>query len=363
MTSSTFVKPTRVKSSSKTDVGSRHRLLAVMVGDDEILIRPESIRGVYQIPAVDRSARIDQIQTPEGIVPSVSLADCMARDLEFITPVTASESAAIVFHHEENSIALRVHSVSRPIEVSSQQIFPLPPLSHPIAARSFLDSLVIVGDNGSNLDQCIKLAINPMVALGFSQASEPLAMQHSRLSRESTQEQPARDRRVGDPFLRKKMTRTEFSNRGNSQLLIFSPRTPLRPEFFFRFCLPVSIVCEVLLDQSITTLPSPSALLRGYLIWRSQPVPVIDLAFAFGTSATESPESSKGKQSGRFVIAMVPDGSFVAVQTEMNIQTIKTPRLSSVDYPVLADFPQLGVFPDSSGLIVLPDLFRILNRS
>lgn len=349
MTGTKIAELAQVRPSSSPVAAPTHRLLAVVAGGQELLLRPEFVRGVYQIPAQQLSAQMDHVGTPEGTIPLVSMANCMRQVFGFSGEDTASDRTVIVFRYRGESIALRVHSVSRPIEVEPRHLFQIPTIAHPIGAPSFLDSVALVEDKETQRHESIRLVVDPMVALGLRELTESLALQ---------------SRQILHPILREgrattpTSVRSHTSDRGHTQMLAFSPNNPLPAEFFFRFCLPVSSIAEVLHSQSIKAFPSASTILSGYLMWRSQPVPVIDLAKAFGASTAHA----KPVSHGRILIANLPGRRHVAVPTETDIQTMKTPQSCSVDYPAIAPFPHLGAFPDDSSLLVVPDLNRILNR-
>ncbi len=329
-------------------------MLAVNSGGEEILLRPENIQGVYQIPVESLADDLRYLPTPDGNIPTVSLAKRLASDLGFKPKHFGTERTAVVFRDGEHSVALRVDSISRPIELNSRDIFQPPALAHPTVGASFVDSLALVQNKATRKFDRIALLINPMVALGFCDNAEPL----HEIIRKQNRVQAPHEQIVGDPAIRGRSKPKLRLERGNAQLLAFSPRTPLPADLDFRFCLPMSVIAEVLLDQPLLQPPSASSILSGYLIWRSRPVPAIDLAMAFGAVDSGVPTSS-----GRILIARIPGGGYFAILTEMNVRIFKTPKVSSIAFPSIDRFPHLGAYRDPSGLLVLPDLTAIVQPS
>lgn len=358
MNISTIVKPSSIKQKSQPRAGVNYRLLAINSGGEEFLLRPEYIRGVYQLGLASLSSDLSNVLTPEGTIPSVSLAERLSNDFGFKPQNAGNERTVIVFRDQERSVALRVHSVSRPMDVDARQVFPLPAMAHPVGQESFLDSLALVSGKATNHFDRIAIVINPMVALGFWDKAAPLS---AATLPESESVNNARDQHTGSPTTRQHLISRLPRDCGNAQVVAFVARTPLPSNVNFRFCLPMSAIAEVLLDQPISSLPSASSILSGYLLWRSRPVPVIDLAKAFG--ASEASDSFPTASKGRMLVVKVPGGNYVAIQTDMNIQTLKSPNVSRVDYPPIDGHPHLGAYPDTSGLLVLPDLSAILSVS
>ncbi len=348
-----------VTTNSRTSDDVGHRLLVVIAGGEEFLLRPEFIRGVYTIPVECMTSDLSSVPTPEGMIPAVSLAKRMASELGFCPRNEETERTVIVFQQDDRSVALRVHSVSRPIVVDHHDVFPLPELALLELAlsnvalscdtTSCLDSVVVMHDKQTKAQKRIGLIVNPMIVLGFCDTAIPLSG--------SGLHKPTWNQLVREQG--NETSRPQKFGLANTQVLAFSPRTPLPAHLFFRFCLPMSIVAEVLLDEPYMPLPTASSILLGVLIWRSIPVPVIDLAKAFGASENETHQT----QPGRILIAKLPGGRFVALPTESSIQVKRAPKSTSVRYPAIAGYPNLGAFPDGSDLLVLPDINRILRRS
>ena len=345
--------PVLVKANSRSRDDASHRLLAVIAGGVEFLLRPEFLRNVYTIPADCMSSNLSYVPTPDGVLQTVSLAERMVSDMGFVTDNYASERTIIVFQRGSRMVALRVHSVSRPVEVKQQDLFPLPPLAHPRETVKFVDSIVVHAQE-SDLQKQIGFVINPLVLLGFDDNAITLS---SRNVLGDNAGSIAREQKCQIAQKRNNAVNPSPSQLANLQLLAFCPQTPLPSHLFFRFCLPMSAIAEARFDEPYTSLPTASSVLRGFLMWRSKPVPVIDLAKAFGASEDESCQP----QPGRILIVVLPTGQLVALPAESGIQTKRAPKATSFNYPAIANYPHIGAFPDGSEVLVIPDLNRILN--
>ena len=358
--------PVLVKANSRSRDDASHRLLAVIAGGAEFLLRPEFLRNVYTIPADSMSSNLSYVPTPDGVLQTVSLAERMASDMGFVADNYASERTIIVFQRGSRMVALRVHSVSRPVEVKQQDLFPLPPLAHPRETARFVDSIVVHAQE-SDLQKQIGFVINPLVLLGFEENASTLCSR-SVLANGANEQFSQKTRHQSQS------TQPSPSQLANLQLLAFCPQTPLPSHMFFRFCLPMSAIAEVRFDEPYTLLPTASSVLRGFLMWRSKPVPVIDLAKAFGASEDES--CPPQPQPGRILIVVLPTGSGATCRAHPNLtlggrqsqvskqsERRRQRAFFLLNYPAIANYPHIGAFPDGSEVLVLPDLNRILNPS
>lgn len=318
------------------------RLLAVTSGRHEWMLKPDSVRGVYQVPDSQASADLESVATPQGAVPVVSLAQVLVDQLGMRIQGSESERTFVVVHHRDESVALRLAAVSRPIELATDQFYPLPALAQAGDSRGILDSLAIVLLESSDPSQGIRLVIDPLAAAGLSVEREPTT--------------PA-----AGVALANTNNGQAVQPRGRGQLLAFSPLTAAENPLDFEFCLPLSAVAEVLTRQPVARLPLKDPVLHGFLMWHSKPVPVLDLGFALGYPACDLDPRSTGSRDGRILVVRGLDGHYIAIPVHMQIRNTTTPEAAAIRFPALDTFPHLGVFQTESGRLVVPDLQRILN--
>ena len=323
------------------------RLLMVSAGGHEWALKPEQVRGVYQLTHAQNAAALKTVSTPEGELPVVSLARELANQLSMTVRANDSERALAVFRHRGQSIAIRLQAVSRPVELSPNQFFALPAMAHPHDDAGILDSLAMVQPESSDPSQALRLVVNPLALLGLQ--TEPGSSRSANTGPAQVTASPG-GTKPG-----------RFAGRGHGQLLTFRPYGVEQTPTAFQFCLPLSAIAEVLTPQPIAKLPLHNPLLLGFLIWRSKPVPVVDLAAAFGVASCNEPTMDQQARESRLLIVRGLDGKHVAVPTLAQMQTIKTPEATAISFSALDQRPHLGVFATGSGRLVVPDLHRILQ--
>jgi chemotaxis signal transduction protein len=140
---------------------------------------------------------------------------------------------------------------------------------------------------------------------------------------------------------------------GKSQLLRF-----WKPEMSLSFGLSSRQVIEFATDPPASGVPGSHPALPGVILWRNQSVAVLDLGLAVGQKETS------GNVRGLLIVQVNRELGLVAIPTGDTMPRLEDAdhfRVSSEATGVPAEFVR-GVFQDSLGYMVIPNLEAILNR-
>lgn len=153
-------------------------------------------------------------------------------------------------------------------------------------------------------------------------------------------------------------TPTAVLSRAGGRLVVFSVSEPEAGQRPLAFGLSVSQVLEVLSSPPLLPVPGAPPSVRGLVLWRDSPVPVIDLAARLGL-----PSGTNQDQSGRLLIARTAQrGALLAFQIRAATRML---RLPAPHLPSERDFPfdillSRAAVELEHETLVIPDLQRLL---
>jgi len=339
MTTLSQIKPA-VKS-TLSDAAEVRMLVNVTAGGHEFAIGTEHINGVYQMARSQMGKDLTVVETPEGELPVLSLADALSQELGMAVEGTENERALVVINYNGQVAAMRVGSVSRPIEVNDECFFGIPRVAHVNDTRNLVQSIAILDWENEDPSEAIRLVVDPLAVFGFRVATDEMLSQ-LRVT--------AEDANVG-------------VNNGKGQILAFSPENVARSEVEYVFCLPLSGVAEVISVYNAMEMPFKSSVFQGFIIWRNQPVPVVNLGESFGQTAMAEGQQRGRIRARRLIIARASGGRYVGFYTQKQMHSMKTPTASPVEFKSLENAPYFGAFETEFGAMVVPDLSRILDNN
>ncbi len=306
-------------------------------GGFQFSLPTEYLAGVYQVPREQMSDDLEIADTPEGKMPVVSASNLFSGELGFDLTPSGSERDLVAIRHGENTVALRVDDISRPVTLPHNGWHELPPVARPNDKRGIISAIATINPGTDDPNQALSLVMDPLIALGIETG-------------QSTAPSPA-PQRIPDAI--------EPERRGSGQLLAFVPEDVPRQQLNFVFCLPLAAVAEVVTAHELFRSPLNTEIFEGFILWRKQPIPVVNLGACFGLSETVE-DNSNNTRGRRLVIARASGHRYLAFYTQTQMHSMKTPTSRSVDFPTLAGRPLLGSFKTSFGSMVIPDLNRIL---
>ena len=325
-------------------VSEQQSLVIVVAGGHEFAIDTDHINGVYLLAKSQNHKDLMVAETPEGELPVLSLAEVLAEELGLVAEGTDTERSLIVINYKDQTAALRVSSVSRPVEMLPEHFFSLPRAAHATDDRNVVASIAMVDPGNEDPNEAVRLVIDPLALFGFRESNETTA-QGTNDSLSQTITEPTASQRMGQ-----------------DQILAFSPEFVSRHSLEYVFCLPLSGVAEVISVDRAMQIPFQSEAFQGFVLWRNQPVPVIDLGRAFGHQVGEEARRSLSR-TRRLIIARASNGRYVGFYTQKQMHAMKVPDATTVELESLENKPSLGAFKTDFGVMVVPDLSRILDNS
>ena len=234
----------------------------------------------------------------------------------------------------QQSLAIRVDSVSRPIVVFEDSFYQLPSCVYSDQKNEFIESLALTKTETGNVE--LRLVINPLKAFGLDDQQNEINQAVGHLEGVV----------VGD------------TSRSKGQIVVFSP-AGTGGELTFQFCLPLPFMAEIIQTKEKSVLPLPMALpkVTGMVMWRGIPVPIINLADQFHVDCDASDLSDS-----RLMICHLGQGQHVGFYTQAQIRTIRTPNSTQTDVDWLFGMPKLAAVESADGVLVVPDLKSILTN-
>ena len=172
--------------------------------------------------------------------------------------------------------ALLVDRAAQPMEVSADEIIPLPAIAVNPSAEYFQGAL--------KLDRTLMLFLAPerLHPRSPTDAGEPAGQAAS--PEPSSDLLPGASPPVGSAGGR---------SRGPGQILVFRISPPHPSERALSFGLSISQVPEILELPPIVPVPGADPMVLGLVNWRGWPVPVVDLAGRLGLTALPTDEHSR----------------------------------------------------------------------
>ena len=328
-------------------VGSASRsLVTVFAGGHEFAIDTEYISGVYLLAKSQTGKDLMVADTPEGELPVLSLAEVLADEVGLVVEGTDTERSLMVINYDGETAALRVKSVSRPIELTQDDFYSLPRVAHATDTNNLVTTIAMVNPENEDPNEAIRLVVDPLAIFGFRKGSESAALEPTS-SRNETNNNPTADQRTGQ-----------------DQILAFSPEFVSRNDLDYVFCLPLTGVAEVISVTKAMQMPFKSASFQGFVIWRNHPIPVINLGEAFGQGNMQGETGRRGHtRTRRLIVARASGGRYVGFYTQKQMHSMKVPAATPVELESLKNKPSLGAFKTEFGVMSVPNLSQILDQS
>ena len=343
MTTISQIKP-EINFSTAVTSASRS-LITVVAGGHEFAIDTEYISGVYLLAKSQTGIELTVAETPEGELPVLSLAEVLADELGLVVEGTDTERSLVVINYNDQTAALRVKSVSRPLELSHDDFYGLPRIAHATDTNNLVATIAMVDPENEDPNEAIRLVVDPLAVFGFRESNEPTTLKPNG-SPDTTNNNPTAKQRTGQ-----------------DQILAFSPEFVSRNSLDYVFCLPLTGVAEVVSVYKAMKMPFKSSAFHGFVIWRNQPIPVINLGEAFGQETVSESGRRSLSRARRLIVARASGGRYVGFYTQKQMHSMKIPDATPVELESLENKPSLGAFKTDFGVMSVPDLSRILDQS
>jgi chemotaxis signal transduction protein len=309
-------------------------LIRCTVGDRSYALELACVRELVHIenlrPGIPRSGVLGWLLRPSGKVPVYSGRVLFEGSAD---PELRRGQIILLLELAQQRFGLLVDGTSRVTRVQRGAILPLPALMQDPLAPIF-DGVVCIED-----ELVLLLAADRLV---------PGAV-------------PAPDRRSGirlaGQIWPEPVPASRPSN-GLQKLIVFEVPGKTRLDVRCRLALSVLQAPEILLPLAPLIVPTAPSFVRGLVVWRNRPLPVLDLARLLRL-AHDSSETS-----GRLLLARAParaEFCTIRIRPEVRIESLPLPhRPSTRKLPIPASLLK-GVFERPGEILVLPDLDAILT--
>jgi chemotaxis signal transduction protein len=323
------------------------QLLMCQCSGHGFAIRTDHLAGVYQLTPKQVELGVDRLETPQGDLPIVSLAELLSTQLNISMAVDPEDRSLLAIQVGDERVALRTGQVSRPLVVPESSFISLPAVAHPTDETKIFSSVAIVDRKAESAIDALRLVFDPAIALGLK-TRDVAAVKEPATEKASLAVQP-----------------TTEANAGNaSHLLIFMPEDSVDLAADFVFALPLATVAEVATSHDVFPVCMASDVLEGYVYWRGRAVPVVRLGRSFGMADQQGFDTLNGdatRSARRLVVTHTVGGQPVAFYAETSMQSVRIPIADSVAPDSLNNRPVLGAFQTEMGTLVVPDLDSILT--
>ena len=322
------------------------QLLLCECSGQRFAIRTDHLAGVYQLTPKQVEQGVDRLETPQGDMPIVSLAELLSMQLNISMPVDPEDRSLLAIQVGDEMVALRTGQVSRPLVVPKSSFKTLPTIAHPTDETQIFSSVAIVDQEASSAVDALRLVFDPAIALGLK-TRDIADLETTTVQNASSAIQHA----IGG--------KADVAG----HLLIFMPEDSIDVGDFI-FALPLATVAEVATSHEVLSVCMASDTLAGYVYWRGRAVPVVRLGRSFGMADQQVPDShhdDSNRGARRLVVTHTVGGQPVAFYAENSMQSVRIPVAESVAPESLSDRHVLGAFQTEMGTLVVPDLDSILT--
>lgn len=333
-------------------VKDQKQVVTCVTGGYRFALPTTHLSGVYQVSRQQMGKDMDVLTTPEGELPVASLSTLLSLHLGLNLVPTDEERALVAIRSGRQVATIRVGQVSRPIDVAAQHWHRLPPVAHPDNQKKLFSHIVNIAPHHDDPNQALALVVDPIKALQFESDADHAAP--------ANRPAPPSDENQNHPFIDGVSSPTLPQRRGSGQLLAFVPEDVPRQQMNFVFCLPLAAVAEVVTAHEEMHSPLAHGQFAGYILWRKMPVPIINLGRAFGLSDF-GPDRRHHQRGRRLVIARASGHRYVGFYTQTQMHSIKIPTAAATRFEQLQGTPHLGAFKTDYGVMVIPDLNRMLD--
>lgn len=259
------------------------RLVSVVAGGHELALVTDRVQGVFQLSPDHAGADLETVSTPSGEMPVVSLALALHRQLGAKVGDSSHERTLLAIRFQDETFAIRVQAVSRPILVEDRRFQKIPLIARPHDAFCLVSSLATINPLEEDPAQALRLVIDPVAALGARSPTPSSQLDEGEASTFSHNFPRTSASAVG--------TKERAGRRGSGQQQLFFPEQATT-EAEYVFGLPIAMVAEVVTVPKIVELPIEAPHFEGYAMWRGAPIPVLKLGDVFFprlASATSCP--------------------------------------------------------------------------
>ena len=278
-------------------------------------------------------------------IPTYRLADCLNRDSSELE----SRQQVVVVKSSLGLQGLLVDSVSRVPSIPAEHVRACPELLNDPARRLF-HSIVLLRQSGQADSMCLVLSPERLhrdaVSLtpacsdergGVSPSMISLGAEHS-MNREAHAAPLAKS--CGTP----------------SEKIVLFPLAKSRVDGHELFCgLSVAQVVEILEPLPIIPVPLVPPHVAGFVMWREQALPVLQLSLSLGVSDAATTSRMMIVRQGRELIVLLTSQAMKARRLPLPHQPCPTP-------PGLDSAAILGAFQSDSELLVVPNLARLTRQ-
>lgn len=338
-TALSVTKPQQIVSLSKGTNGKEtlRKIVTIATNGSEFGVDTTLIRNVIQVADASLIDDGQAMMLSRERIPVFPLRDLINDEMaETALDAEAGKTLLIVRSaSSQQSLAIRVDSVSRPIVVFEHSFYRLPSCVYSDQKNEFIESLALIKTETGEKDE-LRLVINPLKAFGLDDQPSQINQAVGHLEGVI----------VGD------------TSRSKGQIVVFSP-AGTGSELAFQFCLPLPFVAEIIQTAEKSVLPLPMALpkVTGIVVWRGIPVPIVNLADQFHVDSDTFDLSNS-----RLMVCHLGQGQHVGFYTQAQIRTVRTPSSTQTDIAWLFGMPKLAAVESADGVLVVPDLKSILNN-
>ena len=323
---------------------AQHQIVTCVTGGYRFALPTTHLSGVYQVARQQLGKDMEVLSTPEGDLPVASLSTLLSLHLGLNLTPSDQERALVAIRLGNKVATIRVGQVSRPIDVSPNHWHQLSNVAQPRGKERLFSSVANIAPESEDPNEALTLVVDPLKALRFVDPQPNSSAATTAASAEAT-----------DPVVPLTPAR-----RGSDHLISFVPEDVPRQNLNFVFSLPLTSVAAVVTSHELLRSPFEDDVFSGYILWRKMPVPIIKLGSAFGMDS-RSDEQRLNRRSRRLLIARASGHRYIGFYTQTQMHSMKIPTSSATKFEELDGSPHMGAFKTDVGVMVIPDLNRLLD--
>jgi len=347
MTTNTITSTNLLASTADATVvnSAQRQVVTCVTGGYRFAIPTTHLSGVYQVARQQLGKDMEVLSTPEGNLPVASLSTLLSLHLGLNLTPSDEERALVAIRLGDKAATIRVGQVSRPIDVSLNHWHQLPNVAQPRGKERLFSSVANIAPESEDPNEALTLVVDPLKALRFVDR-QPISASAAAAATSPDATNP--------------VSPLTPSRRGSDHLISFVPEDVPRQNLNFVFCLPLASVAAVVTSHVLLRSPFENDVFSGYILWRKMPVPIIKLGSAFGMDSREG-EQRQNRRGRRLLIARASGHRYIGFYTQTQMHSMKLPTSSATKFEELDGSPHLGAFKTDVGVMVIPDLNRLLD--
>jgi len=325
------------------------RLVRCSVGPDTYCLDSDWLDSIQVIenlyPSRSADGSIGWIRRFDEKVPVFRLAD----QVHSSHRGSSRQGVIMVLRREDKLWALLVDKVTAASDVPSERLFPLPSLVGRSAGHF---PYVIVED------ESITLYLSPdrVVPAGITGVTAPVVASSA----------PALPSKVRPGIRRLNMQSpeeaTRTASRAGRQLITFTLTHESPLAMPVRFAITAGQALEIVSGLPLTQVPNSPGFVAGLSGWRSQPVPVVDLAQWLGMTPAPYTPNCRLLLCRGTIGRNARDAGLLAIPGVDDIRKLDLP-IEYQPWPTAVDWNEslaLGIYRAERNMLVVPDLDAIL---